>query len=178
MGGFGSGNRNERSPKKYVVEDCLSLDATRWMREGILDVGIQHCASWCWYLDSSKTQKLATIDYEVDCASPDSQVWLSYTIAASGERIDYPISLENTEPKYGGLRWWFLCPLSLNGLRCKRRVTKLYLPPGGRYFGCRRCYDLTYRSCQEAHKIERMRRFLTHGMAEAIARLKRKMGRP
>ena len=26
---------------------------------------------------------------------------------------------------------------------------KLYLPPGARYFGCRRCHELTYRSCQE-----------------------------
>jgi hypothetical protein len=28
-------------------------------------------------------------------------------------------------------------------------VGKLYLPPGARYFGCRRCHELTYRSCQE-----------------------------
>ena len=27
---------------------------------------------------------------------------------------------------------------------------KLYLPPGGRYFGCRHCHDLTYRSRQES----------------------------
>jgi hypothetical protein len=32
---------------------------------------------------------------------------------------------------------------------CDRRVAKLYLPPGGRYFGCRECYRLTYRSAQE-----------------------------
>ena len=27
----------------------------------------------------------------------------------------------------------------------------MYLPPGGTYFGCRHCYDLTYTSCQESH---------------------------
>ena len=28
----------------------------------------------------------------------------------------------------------------------------LYLPPGARYFGCRHCYNLTYRSAQEHDK--------------------------
>jgi len=31
-------------------------------------------------------------------------------------------------------------------------VGKLYLPPGGKYFGCRHCYNLTYKSCQESDK--------------------------
>jgi hypothetical protein len=44
--------------------------------------------------------------------------------------------------------WVFRCPL--NG--CARRTVKLYLPPGGRYFGCRECYGLTYRARQEHDK--------------------------
>jgi hypothetical protein len=39
-------------------------------------------------------------------------------------------------------------------------VAKLHLPSGGRYFGCRRCYDLTYRSCQESHKYDSLYRTL------------------
>jgi len=35
---------------------------------------------------------------------------------------------------------------------CGRRVAKLYLPRGARYFGCRHCYDLTYLSCQRSDK--------------------------
>src|SRR5262249_38010382 len=31
---------------------------------------------------------------------------------------------------------------------CERRVGRLYLPPGERAFGCRSCYNLTYRSTQ------------------------------
>jgi hypothetical protein len=31
-------------------------------------------------------------------------------------------------------------------------VGKLYLPPDGRYFGCRRCDGLTYTNCQDSHK--------------------------
>ena len=61
-------------------------------------------------------------------------------------------------PHYGGLRWWFTCPLVVGGRSCTRRAGKLYLRGG--YFGCRRCQDLTYRSCQEAHQAERSGRML------------------
>jgi hypothetical protein len=37
-----------------------------------------------------------------------------------------------------------------------RRVGKLYLPDGARYFGCRRCHDLTDTSTQEARKGDAM----------------------
>jgi hypothetical protein len=40
----------------------------------------------------------------------------------------------------------------LEGRPCNRRAGKLYLPPGGRYFGCRQCYRLTYISCQTHDK--------------------------
>jgi hypothetical protein len=41
---------------------------------------------------------------------------------------------------------------------CGRRVGKLYLPPGGRYYGCRQCHDLTYTSCQQSDKrVSRLR---------------------
>ena len=51
-----------------------------------------------------------------------------------------------------------------------RRVLKLYLG-GGKYFGCRHCYCLTYESCQEhdarvdalRRDPERLRRILESG---------------
>jgi hypothetical protein len=51
-----------------------------------------------------------------------------------------------TAPNFGGLRWWFVCPLS------KRRATKLHLPPGETCFAHRDVNDLTYRSCQGSGK--------------------------
>ena len=44
--------------------------------------------------------------------------------------------------------WWFICPLIKDGIACNRRVLKLYIG-GGKYFGCRHCYELTYQSCQK-----------------------------
>ncbi len=64
------------------------------------------------------------------------------------ERLDYPVRLAATPCRYGGKRWWFICPLTKNGIACNRRVLKLYLG-GGKYFGCRHCYELTYQSCQK-----------------------------
>ena len=80
-------------------------------------------------------------------------------LTASGfRRTAQTMTLQSTEPHYGGLRWWFTCPMINQGFRCDRRVGKLYLPPDARYFGCRSCYDLTYRSVQEHdHRITLLR---------------------
>lgn len=48
------------------------------------------------------------------------------------------IPLVKTNCHFGGFRWWFKCPL------CNKRVGKLFLY--GAVYGCRHCYDLTYRS--------------------------------
>jgi hypothetical protein len=52
------------------------------------------------------------------------------------------IPVTTVRPHLGGKRYWFLCG-------CGRRVGRLYLPTGERVFGCRHCYNLTYRSSQE-----------------------------
>lgn len=62
---------------------------------------------------------------------------------------DTVIELISTPCNLGGKRWWFTCPMEVNGIKCAKRVAKLYLPPGERYLGCRHCFDLTYRSAQE-----------------------------
>jgi hypothetical protein len=83
-----------------------------------------------------------------------------YAVKRTGEALDYRLRLTATRPRYGGLRWWFVCPLVANGLPCGRRVGKLYLPPGGRYYGCRHCYRLTYTSCRESRKFDAAFRWL------------------
>ena len=75
---------------------------------------------------------------------------------SSGEQS--VIFVEKTLPNFGGTRWWLQCPM------CTRRVRKLYVPPRRKYFACRNCYRLTYRSrsdcrdgqyCRRAQKIYR-----------------------
>jgi hypothetical protein len=179
MGGPGSGNHYHwwRHGKKTVVEDCRSLDANRWMREGILKAGIWHTGLWCWYQDAMLTETVASICYEVNMTDARPCIRLFYDLTATSERIDYQVPLAVTSPRFGGRRWWFVCPLIVEGRPCKRRVGKLYLPPQARYFGCRYCHQLTYTSCQESHKYDRLCRVLARNMGWDFDVVKQSMNR-
>ena len=69
------------------------------------------------------------------------------------KRFDYKIPLTTTPCRFGGKRYWFICPWYKNGNYCGRRVGVLY--KDGDYFACRHCYDLTYSS----RKVNRFYRF-------------------
>jgi hypothetical protein len=115
-------------------------------------------------------EKVSSIGFDADTGHDTGTARLHYTRTNAGDAMDYRVSLTTTHLPWGGLRWWFICPLTVNGRSCGRRVGKLYLPPSGRYFGCRHCYDLTYRSCQDSHKFDAMpaslRRLLSSNFAE------------
>jgi len=146
LGGCGSGEW--RLDVKTTVEDCRFLDVSRWVREGVLRPERYRRGLWAWYKGGEKT---SSIGYEVDTtdmAAPRFRLF--YTFTDSGEKVDETARLDVTRPHFGGVRFWFTC------LRCGRRVGKLYLPPGRRRFRCRRCYDLTYTSCRECHKYDRL----------------------
>jgi hypothetical protein len=60
--------------------------------------------------------------------------------------LDYSVEIVSTPCHFGGLRYWFTCPLGVNSRLCGRRCRCLYLPYGSEYFGCRECHRLTYQS--------------------------------
>ena len=156
MGGYGSGRPRE----KMTVEECLALSANRLMRCKVLRYDLHHFGTLTWTRVATG-EKISTIGYEVDTRD-HAVAWirLHYTVTRSGEAVDYRVGLTTTALPWGGVRWWFACPLTVNGRSCWRRCGKLYLPPGGRYFGCRLCYNLTYTSSQEAHKFDGLYRVL------------------
>jgi hypothetical protein len=154
MGGYGS-TRWDWHSKKTTVEECRQLDTTDLLREGVLREGIHWVGGWSWRnaITGEKTSSIGLETDTTDAARP--RVRLCYTFKSGrneGRELDYRIPLQTTRPHFGGVRWWFTCPLSVNGRYCGRRVRKLYLPPGAVYYGCRHCYDLTYTSCQESDK--------------------------
>jgi len=55
------------------------------------------------------------------------------------------VKLHGTQPQFGGVRWWFLCP------DCQHRVLYIYLPYDAHHFSCRRCHNLSYESTQSSH---------------------------
>jgi hypothetical protein len=158
MGGFGSGRR-EWNGKAQTVEHCLTLDANRLTRLGVLKDGTCLSGVISWPAGASGENRVGCQVCTLDGAEP--WIRLYYSLTATGANEDYRVTLTTTRPQYGGLRWWFVCPLVVNGVACNRRLGKLYLPPGGRYFGCRRCHRLTYASCQEHDKrVDALRRNL------------------
>lgn len=181
MGGPGSGNFDHwrRHPKKETVEECLSIDANLWMREGVLKAGTHSVGSLRWTYPGGGS---FSVLHEVDTLDPDRPfVWLWYswvwTATQQQESAGYRVALTTTRPRFGGLRWWFVCPLVVNGRPCGRRVGKLYLPPSGRYFGCRRCHDLTYTSCQQSHKFDTLDRWMARELSRDFDTAKPAQGR-
>jgi hypothetical protein len=147
MGGYGSG---WQGAKKATVEGSLVLTASSLVRKRALVAGAWTSGSWCWTYDGDDKPH-ATIGYEADLTD-QGNAWLRLQYQANGEPVDYKVRLVTTTPHYGGLRWWFICPLVRRDGGPPRRVAKLYLPPGGKYFGSREGYGLTYTSCQESGK--------------------------
>ena len=137
-------------PIATVVEGSLVLTASALVRKKALVPGAQTAGSWGWTYEGEDGPH-ATIRYEADLRDTDN-AWLRLHYRANGEAVDYKVQLVTTKPNYGGHRWWFICPIVRRDGGPPRRVAKLYLPSGSKYFGSREAYGLTYTSCQESGK--------------------------
>lgn len=158
MGGSGSGRPRQKTP----VEDCLSLDAGKLQRDKRVEEGL-HGSGWLNWTNTVTGEALASIFYEVDTIDALPWLRLHYTLKTAGEAVNCRVRLSTAPLPWGGVRWSFLCP------NCGRDCRKLYLPNGGRIFACRLCYHLTYRSAQEAHKMDGLFRSLGLTPAQAKA---------
>jgi hypothetical protein len=168
MGGYGSG----RPGWKRKTSNLLSIDANRMNKAGQLQPG--HRGGWKWSEHGEKTASITT-------RADSFRLTLNYRVRPYGEdweEIVEPIALDWIECHHGGKRPYFLCPASVNGRACGRRVVKLYL--GGRYFLCRRCQRLAYSSQSETQmqramrKADKIRTFLSKGSDAGIWEVKPK----
>lgn len=146
MGGIGSGNWY-RFDRKSTVEESLTL-AVRDFRGRLYP---HSSGTFTW---TCAGVSRSSVGYRVTWGN-HPVITLEYR-CRNNEDVQIPIHLQTTPTQFGGERWWFTCPLIVDGVACNRRAGKLHLPPGAKYFGCRKCHDLTYRSCQEAHQEERL----------------------
>jgi hypothetical protein len=163
---MGSGNW-WRFDKKSTVEESLVV-AMKDLRKRLY-AGAAGKLTWTWTSGDK-----SSIGYFVTESDDAPTVTLHYRWRGT-EDVRVPVRLEITPTQFGGRRWWFTCPLVVRGIACNRRAGKLYLPPGARYFGCRKCHSLTYRSCQEAHQAERV--FGRLGFDAEVAKLWERMRR-
>jgi len=146
VGGPGSGNWF-RLDKKSTVEESLTLAMQEF--RGRIHPHSSGTYTWTWTGGNK-----SSIGYFVSWGDRRT-ITLNYRWG-DREDVRIPIHLQTTPTQFGGKRWWFTCPLIVNGVACNRRAGKLYLSPGTRYFGCRICHNLTYQSSQEAHLMERL----------------------
>ena len=122
---------------KDTVEGNLFIDVRYLNREGKLEPGL-HFLSWTRGGEPAGNITLRT---------KQDTITLMYSHSRWGgdpEQVNQIVSLTWTPAHFGGRRPWFVCG------NCGGRVAILYGP--GKYFACRKCYDLTYRSCQESDK--------------------------
>lgn len=129
--------------QKYEVEDCSILDIKFLKDNGYFSsYGKGGAIKWT-YMD----RVVCSIDVFVS-GLPKKTVTLSYTVGKpeddNKQSVQAPIETVATKCNFGGVRYWFRCPLRINGIPCNRIVSKLYLAPNCNYFGCRHCLDLTY----------------------------------
>lgn len=132
-------------------EDCLTLDMKDLVKLGVVLQGKRQRGRLQWYNHVLK-MPIGTIDFAVDCCRLEaSTAVFTYTLYETRKKIDLVVSLTTTRPNYGGLQWYFKCPIKNSvGARCGRRARKLFLPPGEERFGCRWCHGLTYQSHQRS----------------------------
>ncbi|MHC4645131.1 MAG: hypothetical protein ACYTBJ_06500 [Planctomycetota bacterium] len=133
---------------KTTVEQATQLSIFKLKEFGLLKGYSATTLTWTRKLSGEKSSIGIIVNIE-----DESYVKVSYTITDrnTGEKTDYDyiISLTTTPCNFGGVRYWFICPLSVNGVYCGRRTGTLYLASSGHYFGCRHCYNLSYESRNE-----------------------------
>jgi hypothetical protein len=144
MGGHGSG-RWRYHTEKTTIENCFKLDAVA-LRE---DLAVLQMGRYT----GIGLRGRGTLEYDIERNGQDGFV---VDIRRAGYGPSHPVVLSerclltSTTPRYGGRRWWFLCP------RCRRRCRCLYLPPAGADLDCRLCLRLAY----QVQRVDRLTRAL------------------
>lgn len=153
MGGFGSG----RPAGKATVEGCrtLKLDVNRVTRaarrelRGAADATAprieRSIRSW---ITDGETEPRARVHLTLTLHADHGTARLQFDIAQPSHRTgpqDQSVRMETTPCRFGGVRWWWVCPAT------GRRCAVLYLPNGGDLFLSRGpgAYRLAYASQNE-----------------------------
>ena len=129
-------------PRKRLVEQCFALPISKV--RGALATRLPGSPA----LVRTQRRDGGADAMELRCTpSASGAVRVAYRFR--GRDLACSIALRSVPQHFGGERWFLECPMLMpNGEPCERRVRTLYLPPGGRYFGCRHCHDLTWQSVQ------------------------------
>jgi hypothetical protein len=126
VGGQGSGQWL-RPYSKATTEGVLTLSVHQLVRGKRLQPPLHASGTLRWQR-AATGEPIASCGYEVNTLDP-AGAWLrlQYTItqrSGAKETLNYRIPLTTIQPHFGGVLWFFHCPVS------HQRCGKLYLPPG------------------------------------------------
>jgi hypothetical protein len=155
--------RHWRKVSGPVVEEGLTLNIDQLIKARLLIPGSCSAGQINWTYDHTG-QRAGAVGYEAQLAIPNAYLRLYFTVGAPGngasQLIKQEIRLTTTRPRFGGIRWWFICP------HTGARVGRLHLPSGASQFAARRAHGLRY-GCQTENKHQRA----TRRASKLIARL-------
>jgi len=139
MGGLGSGNYY-RWGSKQTLDDCRFLDINLMVKLGAIREYTHKAGSWLWTY-KEKREEVSRIEYECNTLDKDnSYLRLYYKFINTNHSVDYKVRLVRTYPRYGGVRFWFICPEK------GKRVGKLFLTLNDGRFVSRHVYRIHYAS--------------------------------
>lgn len=124
---------------KGLVEECLTLDLAQLMRLGPMRDGLAGKGFLEWRQDG---EAIGSVRFRLDLrAAEAARLVLAYCVAVDGGQrsVSQRIRLVFTVPRFGGRRWWMLCPVTGERVRC------LHLLPGADRFTSRKAWGLSYR---------------------------------
>lgn len=170
---------------KRLVEECLTLDMTAVNRT----VSVSPLARLSMRMDwacEGRAMAVARFQMELQAdgrGAMEVRFWWDGAGQNNGERrgpdFVQRIALVATVPRFGGRRWWMLCPVT------GARVRALHLPPGEGRFASRGAWGLAYGIERVAHGDRAFDRLARHqrrmggtgGWGDLPARAKGQWGR-
>lgn len=141
MGGYSSGRYRTRN--RGTVDAAIRLDLRVMRRQGFLVPGAITSGSQSW---SRRGEETGSVGVTVNLGNPDAGLVI-VRFSLNGDPRVQEIPLASRSMRYGGRRYYFLCPK--HGRRCE------VMPMVGGVFASRQAQKLTYQS-QSATEIDRM----------------------
>lgn len=134
---------------RAIAEQSNALSISWLNKKGLLPKkGGWRDGTVTWTHGWSESKSSIGIYVVIGQGNQPSYIKLTYTHTShwTDEKSDmeFRISLTMTPCNLGGVRYWFICPLTKNGRYCGRRVGVVYAI--GKWFGCRHCGDIAYQA--------------------------------
>lgn len=143
---------------KNTVEQSNALSIFWLKKKGYLNKEYSYKSGgiiWSYeYSENKSSINFSIVKENWGTSDEGAYINLKYTQTDhyTGKKIDmdYKIQLTTTPCRYGGKRYWFVCPLTKDGKYCGKRVGIIYSI--NRWFGCRHCGNFAYAKQMEGGK--------------------------